>query len=293
MGVTCVILKGMMSSSVPSFEEIIAHKKKAIAQMQVVTPLASLRALASMQDRPQDVSSTIRENRTALLVQVRNPFASLPTDGGTIPPYDPVALARRLVRQGAHALVVTTSKQFHGGGVEHLTLVTNAVKVPVIREDYILDEYQVVETKAAGGDGMMLFMAILDENQRRILISVTQRNLMTVIAQVHTVEELESILPYEPRVIAISNADPQTGEVDLTTTSRLLELVPGHITVVTMGGITTTQDVATVMTGVDGVLVPQELMLVPDSAATIRQMLNITLAKHPDDGDPLATSTGW
>ncbi len=282
-----------MSTSVPSFEEIIAHKKKIIAQMQVVTPLASLRALASMQERPQDVSSTIRENRVALLVQVRNPFADLFNDGSEIPPYDPVALARRLVRQGAQVLVVTTSKQYHGGGVEHLTLVANAVKVPVIREDYILDEYQVVETKAAGGDGMMLFMTMLDENQRRSLISVTQRNLMTVIAQVHSAEELEAVLPFEPRVIAITNCDPRTGAVDLSTTSRLLEMVPGHITVITMDGITTTQDVATVMTGVDGVLVPQELMLVPDSAAAIRQMLNITLQSSSGDTDPPSGSTGW
>ena len=74
---------------------------------------------------------------------------------------------------------------------------------------------------------------------------------------------------------------------------KALELVPGHITVITMGGITTTEDVATVMTGVDGVLVPQELMLVSDSAATVRQMLNINLEDDSSDSDPLAGSTGW
>ncbi len=275
-----------------SYEEIIAHKRKVLAQLQVVTPLASLRALASMQDRPQDVSSAIRETRVALLATVQNPAATQPGDEAI--PYDPVALARRLVRQGAQALAVATSKHFHGGSIEHLTHVANAVRVPVIRLDYVLDEYQVVETRAAGGDGLILIASLLsrlDEDLERSLISITQRNLLTVIAQVNSAEELQAVLPYEPRVIAINNCDPLTGAVDLTLTSRLLELVPGHISVISMGGIHAPEDVAAVMTGVDGVLVPQELLLRPDTAAAIRQLLGIYMPPSALDSDPPSSTT--
>lgn len=258
----------------PSFDEIIAHKRRRIAQTQVVTPLASLRALAKMQDRPQDVSSYIRERRSALLARVMNPAALKLGDlAAQEQPYDPVMLARRLVQQGAQALVVSTDELYHGGSVAHLTLVANAVRVPVIRSDYILEEYQVVETKAAGADGLFITANILAEDRLRSIISATQRNLLTVLAKVHSAAELEVVLPFEPRIIAIDNRDSLTGAVDHETTSRLLEMVPGHMTVIAMGGLHTTRQVAQVMAGVDGVLVNQELLLADQSAASIRGLL--------------------
>ncbi len=265
------------------FDRIIAHKKKAVAQQQVITPLESLRALAAMQDRPRDFSGILREGRAALFSHVMNPNGSLGQPLSGTAPYDPVALARRLVLQGAQALVVSTDAAFDGGGIEHLTLVANAVEVPVIRLDYILDEYQVVETRAAGGDGLFLFPAMLTENQIPRLISIAQRNLLTVVACVHNEAELRAVLPYEPRVVAINNYDLRTGQVDLALTGRLLEMVPGHMTVITMGGLESPWDVVQVAAGVDGVLVKQAMLLIPSSAKSIRELLGI---------DPRITSTG-
>ena len=88
----------------------------------------------------------------------------------------------------------------------HLTLVANAVQVPVIRTDYIFSEYQVVETRAAGADGLILTPGIMKPEIIRRLISATQRNLMTVIAKVHNERELHMVLPFEPRIIAIDNS---------------------------------------------------------------------------------------
>ncbi|MBN2469650.1 MAG: indole-3-glycerol-phosphate synthase, partial [Anaerolineae bacterium] len=283
-----------MVSTLYTLEEIAAYKKRTIAQQQMITPLASLRALAKMQDRPYDLSSRLRENRVALLARIMNPnaqFGDIPEGAAS---YDPVALARRLVRQGVQALMVATDERHHGGGIEHLTLVTSAVDVPVIRYDYIVDEYQVVETRAAGGDGILLMPELLEPAQMHRLVSATQRNLMTVVARVHNEEELRAVLPYEPRVIAIDNRDRHTRAVDLTLTSRLVQMVPGHITVITLGGMKTTRDVAQVMAGVDGVLVNQAMLLIPTVAADLREMLGVTLDTGPDSiVTPIATPISY
>ncbi len=262
-----------MTAPLPPYDEVIAHKKKLVAQLQVMTPLASLRALASMQARPRDVRSVLRENRVALVARVMNPGSGA-DQGQSAGPYDPVALARRLVAHGAQALMVLTDERYYQGGIEHLTLVASAVDVPVIRQDFVLDEYQVVETRAAGADGLLLIASMLDADRLRSLISATQRNLMTEVVQVRNEDDLRMALPFEPRVIAISNRDPHTGALDLATTCRLVPLIPRHITTVSMGGLGTPQDVASVLAGVDGVLVDEELLCDPQAGAAVASMLS-------------------
>ncbi|GAB4572764.1 MAG: indole-3-glycerol phosphate synthase TrpC [Anaerolineae bacterium] len=280
-----------MIQSLSYFDEIIAYKKKRVAQQQVITPLASLRALSKMQDRPRDVSTVLREEQVALFSHVINPNSSLGQPLSGTAAYDPVALARRLVRQGAQALVVSTDSRYDGGSIEHLTLVSSAVDVPVVRHDYILDEYQIVETRAAGGDGLFLYPAMLSGEQLRRLISATQRNLMTVIACVHNREELLAVLPYEPRIVAINNHDPRTDQTDLTLTSQLVELIPGHMTVITMGGLESPWDVVQVATGVDGVLVKQAMLLIPSTARSLRQVLGLNgYVSSTENGESLTTN---
>ena len=268
-----------------NFEDILAYKRKIVAQRQVMAPIESLRALANMQDRPRDVATVLRRERAALFSQVVNPNSSLGQPVSGTAPYDPVALARRLIRQGAQGLIVSTDMRFDGGGVEHLTLVSNAVDVPVVRHDYIIDEYQVVETRAAGGDGLVIYPGLLNSEDLRKLISATQRNLMTVIAIVHSEAELEAVLPHEPRVIAINNHDPRTDVVDLTLTGRLLERVPGHITVITLGGFESPWDLVQVAAGVDGVVVKQSMLLIPTTAKALRELLGIDPPQEPSNRD--------
>lgn len=270
------------------FERLVAYKKRVVAQQQVVTPLDSLRALAKMQDRPRDVASVLRDGKGTLFSQVMNPNSSLGQPVSGTAPYDPVALSRRLIRQGAQGLVVSTDTRLDGGGVEHLTMVANAVEVPVIRHDYIVDEYQVVETRAAGGDGLFLYPSMLSPDRLRALISATQRNLMTVVACVYSEGELRAVLPYEPRIVVFNNHDPRTNQVDLGLTGRLLEQVPGHITVLTMGGIESPWDVVQVAAGVDGVIVKQAHLLIPSTAKAIREILGI----DPRSSDETSSDSG-
>lgn len=265
-----------------SLEELIAYKRRQIAQRQAITPLDSLRALASMQARPLDVSSTLRENRVALAAPVINVNPNPEGESGRLVNiYDPVALARQLVARGAQMLVVPTDER-QQGGLDHLTLVANAVDVPVVRQDIVLDEYQVVETRAAGGDGLFLNARLLEETAMRRLISATQRNRMTAIVEVSSMDELRAVLIHDPRVIAINNLDPLDGTADLDKTRRLLEQVPAHIAALSMGGLATPPDVARVAaSGAEGLLVELALLSVAAMAATIRETLAQAHAARP------------
>lgn len=267
-----------------TLDEIIAYKKMQVSQQQVLTPRQGLRALAGMQPRPEDVSSHIREHRPTLIARITNPTTA--AAAGTPPrAYDPVALARRLVRQGAHGVVVTTDQRYHGGAVEDLMLISRAVDVPVIRDDYILDQYQVVETRAAGGDGLVLDIALLDDLLVRSLISVTQRNLMTSLVHVYNESDLNIVLKHEPRVIVLNNYDPRTGETDLSVTRRLRRHVPAHISTLSAGGLHTPDDILRVISDVEGVIVPQEMLLLPDTASVVRKLLGLSIAVSDVDSE--------
>lgn len=270
-----------MSDATPSLAEIIARKRKQIAQRKVVTSLTELRALAGMTDfRPHDVASVLREQGVTLIGRVCRPHTT-----GSLP-YDPVALARQLVKQGAQVLVVATD-ELDGGGVEHVTLIKRAVEVPVIRQDYVVDDYQVVETRGAGGDGLLLMANLLEPVVLRGLISLTQRNLLTEIVQVHSAAELAVVLPFEPRVIAICNHDPRSGQTDLSLTAELLARIPAHITAISMCGLETVADVVAVLNGPNGVLLGPELLLDPPTMQAVTGLLNQTGAAAPPDGhDP-------
>lgn len=256
----------------PKLDTIIAAKRLYLEERKAKTPIEAVRALAGMQKRPQPVMSTVRtDNQVMLIAQVK--YAS-PEAGQLVDAYDPVALARLYAQEGADAIAIFTDETIYQGGLDDLMLVSQAVNIPTISQDYIVDEYQVVEARAAGASGLILSAAVLDEPTLRSLVSATQRNLMTAIVQVHNEAELDYALTLSPRVIAISNRDPHTFNVDIQVTIRLRPRIPNHISVISMSGLRTPQDVAMVAhQGVNAVMVGEALLTSPNVRQTLREML--------------------
>ncbi len=258
-----------------SLDEIIARKREAVAKRKELVPLSGVRAQASLQVRPLDIISTLREaEQLSLIAEIKRVTPGrgwLFTDQ-----YDPVGLAMRLEASGAKGISVFTDDQYYQGGVDHLTLIKQAVKVPVLRNDFILDEYQLVEARAAGADGVVLMAAVLTDRELWSLLSLTQRLKMTALIQVHTEEELRRVLPLEPRLIGISNRDPRTLEVDLDATPRLRPLIPQPTVVVSMGGLRTPEDILmAAQAGVDGVIVGEALITADDPQAKIEELFSL------------------
>ena len=255
--------------------ELFDNARQVVEQRKKEVPLAGMRALATMQRRPYDLSSALREDpQISLIVQIKR---RSPDRIEAIENYDPIILAKRFEGGGARALSVATNRKFYQGAVADLTLVTQNINLPVIRQDFIYDEYQVVEARAAGADAVLLMASMLEPAQLRNLISITQRNRMTEVIQVQSEAEIREALPFQPRVIAISNRDMRDFTINAERTLRLRDMIPPDVTVISMGGLQTAEHVAMVYkAGIDAIMVGHVLLTAPDTAQAIHELFKLT-----------------
>lgn len=231
------------AKTVTKLDEILEAKRIQLAQKKRKTPIDAVRALASMQSRPTPLLSTVTRDEPVLLAgQIRY---VPPVDENTLA-VDPVAEAVRYARAGLDTISLFTDEVVYSGGMDDLMFVARAVQafnIPVVTQDYIIDEYQVVEARAAGAAGLVLTACILDQPTLRSLVSSTQRNRMTAIVRVSNEEELRRAIDISPQVIAISDQHPSTGEIERGLAKRLRATIPSHIRVALCDGVTTTEDI--------------------------------------------------
>lgn len=258
----------------PRLDTIIAAKQRALKERRKKTPLEALRALASMQNRPNPILSTVPDPYEPVIIigQIKH---TLSQQGQIV--YDPVGTALRYVHRGVDSVSLFTDEIVYENGLDDLVLVSKAVQVPVICQDYILDEYEVIEARAAGASALVLSAAVLDRPTLRALISNTQRNRMTAIVQVHNREQLDYALSLSPHVIGLSSDNPLTPEpeLDLEATRRLRSLIPSHIRVMVMEKLHSLDQVDVVASlDVDAVLVDERLLEIARHADTLRARFN-------------------
>jgi indole-3-glycerol phosphate synthase len=255
----------------PQLDTIIAAKRYYLKQRKKRTPLEAVRALASMQKRPSPILSTVSgaDEPVVIIGQVKH---NLGMNGRAV--YDPVSAALRYLNRGADAVSLFTDQILYEDGLDDLMFVSSASDKPVISQDYILDEYEIVETRAAGASALLLSSAVLENDTLRQMISDTQRNLMTAIVQVHNTEELRFAISLSPHVISISTDNPFTPEIelDLQMTQRMRDMIPGYIRVMISENLKTMKDVATVASlGVDAITVTEQLLERTGGAAALRE----------------------
>jgi indole-3-glycerol phosphate synthase len=244
-------------------ETVLIAKRQALAARKAKTPIEAIRALASMQKRPHPVLGTVTNGaQTVLIGQV----CHQPSSGA----YDPVSSALRMLRAGFDALALFTDETVYEGGLNDLTLVSRAVNAPVISQDYVVDEYQVVEARAAGASGLTIYASILDGAAQRLLVSATQRNRMTAIVQVGNEGELTSALAISPQVIALHTGD----HLNVDVIKRLREQIPLHIRTFISHPLSTMEEVQAMSNlRADAVLISGALGEQRQVVSTLRQLL--------------------
>lgn len=254
-----------------SIETIIAAKRHALAERKAKTPIEAIRALASMQSRPSPILSTVADTSEPIILigQIKHTRSS---SGQVV--YDPVSMALRYAQKHVDAVSLFTDEVIYENGINDLMLVSRAVELPVICQDYVLDEYEIIEARAAGASALVLSAAVLDQQTLRRLISDTQRNRMTAIVQVHNEAELRYALTLSPHVIGLSSDNPMTPEIelDLEATRRLRGLIPSHIRVMVMENLRTIEDAALVASlGVDAMMIDEQLLEAAQNALKLRE----------------------
>jgi len=175
---------------------------------------------------------------------------------------------------GARAISVLTDNKFFQGSIDNLKRVKTRVSLPVLRKDFIIDSYQIYETREMGADALLLIAAILEEQQLKEFISLAQELQLDTLVEVHSEEELETALNCGAEIIGINNRDLKTFKTDITTTLDLACLIPEHCLVVSESGISTGQDVRRLAeVGIDAILVGEALVTSPDIQTKIQELL--------------------
>ena len=250
---------------------ILAAKAKEVAAAKAQRPLAALAEEARGQPPPRDFTGAVRVKIAAgAPAVVAESKKASPSRGVLRPIYDPAAIARRYEAAGAACLSVLTDRDYFQGAPEHLRAARAACSLPVLRKDFVVDEYQVAEARAMGADCILLIVAALDDARLAALEAAAGAFGMAVLAEVHDARELERALSLATPLIGVNNRDLRSFEVRLETTLDLLPRVPPDRIVITESGILGPADVARMrQAGVQAFLVGEAFMRAADPGAAL------------------------
>jgi indole-3-glycerol phosphate synthase len=256
--------------------EIVDHKRTEVGQAKAaVPPLELERRLADAPPVRGFAAALEARSPMALIAEVKRASPSAGVIRGDI---DPVALAVSYERFGAACLSVLTDQKFFHGSLDDLVKVRQAVSIPVLRKDFLIDRYQVLEARAAGADCVLLIAECLDHCPLRELYFYTSELGMDALVEIYDAENLDRVLELEPALVGINNRDLRTFETDLEHTLSLAPQVTPPAMLVSESGIRTRDDVARLQAaGVRAILVGETLMRADDLAATMGELL----APHP------------
>lgn len=254
-------------------EQIISAKREEMARLRDAFPLHRLRRQAEEAPAARDFLGAVKRSgrRINLIAEVKR---ASPSRGVIRPDFDPISLAREYEMAGAQAVSVLTEERFFQGHSDHLRGVWEAVALPVLRKDFIVDPLQIYESRLLGADAVLLIAALLEQSLLEDCLTLTRELGMAALVEVHTEEELSRALRTDARIIGINNRDLATFETDLRTTLRLAPLIPQDRVSVSESGIRAAGDLQLVVeSGVDAVLVGEALMRASDAAAEIRRLM--------------------
>lgn len=256
-------------------DDILAAKRTEVAERQIVTPPATLEKRLAGAPRARDFLAAVHRDANQGIRLIAEFKRASPSQGVIRADLAPADVARMYATAGAAAISVLTDEKFFGGSLADLEAARRAAALPVLRKNFIIDRYQLLEARCAGADAVLLIAAALDEKQLVALHAEAVTLGMAVLVEVHDAEELPRALAAKPRIIGVNNRDLRTFKVDLETTLRLRPLVPPDVVMVSESGIRNRQDVLRLLEArVDAVLVGESLMRRPDPGAAAAALLN-------------------
>ena len=225
-------------------KKILAVKVREVAEAQAIKPLAAMRAAAEQAVPVRDFTEAIRgkiaAGQAAVIAEIKK---ASPSKGVLRAEFHPAEIAASYARHGAACLSVLTDEQFFQGSAEYLKQARAACTLPVLRKDFIVDEYQIYQARAMGADAILLIAAALDVKQMQKFETLAQCLGMAVLVEVHDGAELDAALQLTTPLIGVNNRNLRSFEVSLQTTLDLLPRIPNDRIVVTESGILKPEDV--------------------------------------------------
>jgi indole-3-glycerol phosphate synthase len=270
-------------------DAIVARKRLEVAALPAQTlSVEHLRAAARRHEPRRDFIAALQAPRAGALALIAEVKKASPSAGIICPDFDPVRIAREYEAAGASCLSVLTDEPFFQGSLEYLRQVRAAVKLPLLRKDFIIDERQILQALEWGADAVLLIVSILDDRQLRDYPVLAAAAGMAALVEVHEEAELDRALQSGARLIGVNNRDLKTFTVDLGTTERLAKRLRrrtdgGSTLLVAESGIQTATDVGRLRDcGVCAILVGEYLMRGDSIAAKAGELLgNSTATQLP------------
>ena len=253
-------------------DRIVAARRESVAHRKRVLPVVALKiAVEKKAPPPRDFAAALSRDSINVIAELKK---ASPSRGVLRQEYAPAVLAEALEHAGAAALSVLTEEDFFSGSLADLKEASRVTKIPILRKDFIVDPWQVWETRASGADAFLLIAAILSDAALRDLLELGRSLKMEPLVEVHTREELDRVIAAGARIIGVNNRDLRDFQVHLETSLTLVEAIPEDCIAVSESGLRSHEDLLRLRrAGFDAFLIGEHLMSDPDPAASMRALI--------------------
>lgn len=264
-----------MNTHLPEIlNKILVHKEQEVAEKKQRIPLPQMQEWVKDADAKRPFETMLRgaisADKPGVIAEIKR---ASPSKGILREDFDPMAIARSYQTGGATCLSVLTDNEFFKGGGPILELARKTCSLPVLRKDFIIDPYQVYETRVLSADCILLIVAALNDEQLQVLYDLSRELNLDVLVEVHNEQEIQRALTINPSLIGINNRNLHTFEVDLDNTLRLKEQVADDCLLVTESGIHTQEDVRKMReSGIDLFLVGEAFMRASDPGQKLKEL---------------------
>lgn len=240
--------------------------------------LAARRLPLSQLDEKLSLAPAVRDAHLSLTRAEMNVIAevkrSSPSKGALAPISDPASLAAKYEEAGAAVVSVLTEERRFGGSLRDLDAVRSSIDIPILRKDFMVDEYQFLEARAHGADVVLLIVAALSKNQLKDFYDLTTELGMAALFEVHTHAELEDAMAVEPRIVGVNSRNLKTLEVSSQAFAEIIPTIPSHLIRVAESGISNRSDVEFAQrSGATAILVGEALVKSGDPISAMRELL--------------------
>ena len=255
-------------------DEIISYKKKELEARKAEIPVGIISSAIWNLPLPLNFKEALlpsSDGRIRVIAEVKK---ASPSKGVIREDFDHLEIAKTYERNGASALSVLTDSHFFQGSIDYLSEIRQMVSLPLLRKDFVFDEYQIFEARGYGADAVLLIAAVLDDKELCDFVKLSLDLGMAPLVEVHDEIELERALKANAELIGINNRNLQTFKMDINTTVRLMNSIPEDKIVVSESGINTKEDIKLLKDeGVDAFLIGEALMREADIGKKLREFV--------------------
>lgn len=254
-------------------ERIVAAKRQEIEQRRAVVSERQLESRLASAPPVRDFRAAVSKGELAVIAEVKK---ASPSAGVLRADFDPVAIARIYEANGANAISVLTDEPFFQGHLSYLTAIRHAVALPVLRKDFILDRYQLVEARVAGADAVLLIAEILGTQELPTLLQQVHELGMEALVELYDRENLSRVLDAGAKMVGVNNRNLRTFVTSLDHTLDLVRDIPADCCLVSESGIRTRADMVRLeAAGVKAVLIGETFMRAPDIGEKLRELRGV------------------